>query len=140
MASKAAVKVKSEIGQLKRVIVHRPDQGINRISPKKAEELLFDDIVYLPQMQQEHDLFVEVLSIFLGKENVLYTGKLLEEALEINPVTKSELLQLIAEDEELPKSFKSMLEAMPNDELTEVLISGYYPKEDIIFFDPIPNF
>jgi len=33
------INVSSEIGELKRVIVHRPDEGIERISPKRAEEL-----------------------------------------------------------------------------------------------------
>ncbi|MEO1516595.1 MAG: arginine deiminase family protein [Bacteroidota bacterium] len=140
MAKQPTVQVHSEIGQLKRVIVHRPDEGISRISPKKAEELLFDDIVYLPQMQEEHDLFVEVLSTFLGKENVLYTETLLAEALVADPGTKAELLQLIVEDEELPKHYHDLLSGMPVKELTQVLISGYYRQEDIIFFDPIPNF
>jgi arginine deiminase len=40
--------VNSEIGTLQRVIIHRPDEGISRISPKRAEELLFDDVAYLP--------------------------------------------------------------------------------------------
>ena len=35
----------SEIGALKRVIIHRPDEGIARITPKRATDLLFDDIV-----------------------------------------------------------------------------------------------
>ena len=50
--------VNSEIGALQKVIIHRPDDGIARISPKKAEELLFDDIVHLPQMREEHDIFI----------------------------------------------------------------------------------
>ena len=63
--------VNSEIGTLKKVIIHRPDEGIARISPKKAEELLFDDIVHLPQMKEEHDVFRRVLQHIVGKENVL---------------------------------------------------------------------
>ena len=78
------VQVSSEIGVLKRVIVHRPDIGIERISPKRAEELLFDDIVYLPQMQNEHDVFTDILKAFLGEENVLETQTLLAEALELS--------------------------------------------------------
>ena len=71
------VHVSSEIGKLRRVIVHRPDEGIARISPKRAEELLFDDIVYLPKMQEEHDIFTNVLRAFLGSENVLGATNLL---------------------------------------------------------------
>ena len=54
------IQVSSEIAALKKVIVHRPDEGIARVSPKRAEDLLFDDIVYLPQMQNEHDIFTRV--------------------------------------------------------------------------------
>ena len=71
------INVSSEIGKLKRVIVHRPDEGIARVSPKKAEELLFDDIVHLPRMQEEHDVFTAVLRAFLGEENVLEAEQLL---------------------------------------------------------------
>ena len=67
------IQVSSEISRLKRVIVHRPDEGISRISPRRAEELLFDDIVHLPNMQEEHDIFTNVLKAFLGEENVLET-------------------------------------------------------------------
>lgn len=49
----------SEIGKLKKVIVHRPDEGIARITPKRAGELLFDDIVgFLPNMQEEQTIFL----------------------------------------------------------------------------------
>ena len=76
------INVSSEIGTLRKVIVHRPDEGIDRISPKRAEELLFDDIVYLPKMLEEHQIFTDVLKAFLGDENVLEVEDLLEEALE----------------------------------------------------------
>ncbi len=136
----AKVQVSSEIGQLKRVIVHRPDSGISRISPKRAEELLFDDIVHLPRMQAEHDTFTEVLKAFLGPDNVLETTALIREALDADAETKTELLNLIVGYEELPTSAKDMLSELPHDVLSEVLITGYYPEQDYILFDPIPNF
>ena len=85
----------SEILPLKRVIVHRPDVGITRVSPKQAEDLLFDDIVYLPKMQEEHDIFTSVLAAFIGEENVLTTTRLLLEALEADPEDKNEMLEKI---------------------------------------------
>lgn len=134
------VKVSSEIGSLKRAIVHRPDEGIARISPKRSGELLFDDIVYLPKMQEEHDVFTQVLRTFLGAENVLGTRQLLHEALGEDQDAKQEVLQMIVDYEELPSSFKAVLEALPDEELATVLITGYYAEEDHILFDPIPNF
>ncbi len=132
--------VNSEIGTLQRVIIHRPDEGISRISPKRAEELLFDDIVYLPSMQQEHDIFRRVLETFLGKESVLEIEGLLYEALEAAPDTKEEMLDMITDYEELPNSARLLLKGLSNQELSQVLITGYYKTQDYILFDPIPNF
>lgn len=125
---------------MQRVIIHRPDEGISRISPKRAEELLFDDIVYLPSMQQEHDIFRRVLETFLGKESVLEIEDLLYEALEAAPDTKEEMLDMITDYEELPNSARLLLKGLSNQELSQVLITGYYKTQDYILFDPIPNF
>ena len=134
------VHVASEIAPLKRVIVHRPDAGIARVSPRRAEELLFDDIVYLPRMQAEHDIFVEVLQAFMGKENVLYTEDLLREALGNHDEARQEMLDKITFYEELPSTLRTALEDLPNDELSQTLITGYLATHDRILFDPIPNF
>lgn len=134
------IQVSSEIGTLKRVITHRPDEGISRVSPKKAEELLFDDIVHLPQMQEEHDVFIAVLKAFLGKENVLETEDLLKEALDANPDKKEEFLVHLVREEELPNSYKSILSEIEHSTLAKVLITGYLADEKHYLFDPIPNF
>ncbi len=134
------IHVSSEIAPLRRVIVHRPDEGIARISPRRADELLFDDIVHLPHMQQEHDVFTRVLKAFLGEENVLETETLLRETLAANDETKDWVLESILDYEELPRSFKAMLAELDDAELAKVLITGYSPQHDHILFDPIPNF
>lgn len=134
------IQVSSEIGNLKRVIVHRPDEGISRITPRKAEELLFDDIVHLPQMQQEHDVFTSLLEHFLGKENVLETEDLLKEAIENDRSTTEVIIDKIIIDEDLPNSFKEKLTRLPSEKLAKVLITGYLEDEDFYLFDPIPNF
>lgn len=134
------IQVFSEISQLRKVIVHRPDEGIARVSPKRAEDLLFDDIVYLPQMQKEHEIFTKVLKHLIGAENVLETEDLLLDALEVDETKKEHIVDLIADYEELPTSLKEKLLSMPNSNLKEVLITGYDKQEDFIYFDPIPNF
>ena len=134
------IQVTTEIGKLKRVIVHRPDEGIARISPKRAEELLFDDIVFLPQMQEEHDVFTDVLRAFLGKENVLETKDLLAGAIGADKATKDWALDQIVGYEELTQRTRQVLADLPDDRLAEVLITGYLEEEDHILFDPIPNF
>jgi len=134
------VQVSSEIGQLRRVMVHRPDEGIARVSPRRSEELLFDDIVFLPQMQKEHDIFTRVLKTFIGEDKVLDTQQLLLEALQEGDESKLEMIDRIIEYEELPSSVKELLTGLSDERLTEVLITGYYPEEEYILFDPIPNF
>ncbi len=134
------MQVNNEIGRLQRVIVHRPDEGIARVSPKRSEELLFDDIVFLPQMQEEHDIFTAVLRAFVGNDRVHETEQLLLESLIADAENRQSMLAEIADYEELPHSALDFLNGLPPSELTKVLISGYYAPEDYILFDPIPNF
>ncbi len=134
------ISVDSEIGKLRKVLVHRPDRGIARITPKRAEELLFDDIVYVPQMMEEHDVFTDVLDEFVGPQNVLETEELIFEALEASPELKLELIDKVIDYEELPSKDKAVLLEMDNRTLTNVMVTGYLREDDHIFFDPIPNF
>jgi len=134
------IQVDSEINPLLKVIVHQPDKGIERITPKRAEELLFDDIVYLPQMAEEHETFRKVLEAFSGKENVYEIQTLLKESLAIDDRLKKAALVLVIDFEELPKSMNEKLLQMDDERLSEILITGYDSKEDHILFDPIPNF
>ncbi len=134
------VLVQSEIGPLEKVIIHRPEQGISRVSPRRSDELLFDDIVFLPGIQQEHDTFAAVLKKFLGEENVLYINHLLVEALDADQAAQEEIIARIIDFEELPSKYVQTLSELENSKLAEVLISGYLPEQDLILFDPIPNF
>ena len=56
-----SVNVKSEIAPLKRVMLHRPGEELLNLTPNTLEELLFDDIPFLPVAQAEHDAFAEIL-------------------------------------------------------------------------------
>ncbi len=133
------VNVPSEIGALQRVIVHRPDSGIARISPRKAGELLFDDIVHLPKMQEEHDIFTAVLSQFIGRDNVLEVERLILESLRADPGARTHFMGLIASFEELPAKYVEELNAMDDELLATVLITGQDPNTQNIYFDPVPN-
>lgn len=134
------INVSSEVNILKRVLVHRPDDGIARVSPKMAEILLFDDIVHVPKMKQEHDVFTQVLKAFIGDQGVLEMHDLLEQALNHAGDGRIYFLDRIALFEELPDSYLDLLKNLPNRELAEVLITGYYKDKDFYLFHPIPNF
>ena len=133
------VHVPSEISELKRVLVHRPDEGIARISPRHAGELLFDDIVHLPKMQEEHDIFTGILSRFIGRENVLEVQEMILQSLQADPKAREHFMGYIASFEELPAKFVEELNAMDDELLSRVLITGHDPVSDSIYFDPVPN-
>ena len=50
--------VYSEVGKLRKVLVHRPDLSLQRLTPSNAQELLFDDVVWVKRAREEHDAFV----------------------------------------------------------------------------------
>ena len=56
-----AIHVKSEIGKLKKVMLHRPGQELEHLVPEDLERLLFDDIPYLKTARNEHDLFAGIM-------------------------------------------------------------------------------
>jgi arginine deiminase len=132
--------VNAEIDPLRRVLIHRPDAGTASITPQRAEELLFDDIVYLPQMQREHDIFSELLRRFLGPEGVIEVAQLLAETIAANPAATRESLEMIVSWEELPATYVDKLLALSPSELADVLITGDFKQDDRRLFDPIPNF
>ena len=55
------INVTSEIKPLKKVLLHRPGNELLNLTPDTLQELLFDDIPYLPVAQREHDEFARVL-------------------------------------------------------------------------------
>jgi len=69
----------SEVGKLRRVMVHRPGLEHTRLTPSNAEELLFDDVIWVARAKAEHDMFVEVMRS-RGVE-VFHAEQLLAEAL-----------------------------------------------------------
>lgn len=64
------VKVGSEVGRLRRLMIHSPDRGIGRVTPDKASDWLFDDVVHLKIMRWEYDAYVNVLLYFLDPEKI----------------------------------------------------------------------
>ena len=69
----------SEVGRLRRVMVHRPGLEHTRLTPSNAEDLLFDDVLWVARAKAEHDMFREVMQE-RGVE-VLEAEELLAQAL-----------------------------------------------------------
>jgi len=73
------VHVTSEIGRLRRVLVHEPGLEVDRMVPPMMEELLFDDILFGERARDEHGRFRRLLQV-LGIE-VVEATELLRETL-----------------------------------------------------------
>ncbi len=71
--------VHSEMGRLRKVIVHRPGLALSRLTPSNREELLFDDVIWVKQARIEHNAFVDIMR-HRGIE-VFFVRELLEETL-----------------------------------------------------------
>ena len=84
------INVTSEIKPLKKVLLHRPGNELLNLTPDTLQELLFDDIPYLPVAQREHDEFARVL-----KENgveVVYLENLMTEVISLSTEIREEFL------------------------------------------------
>lgn len=55
------INVYSEIGKLRKVLVHRPGNELLQVHPFHLNEMLFEDTPFLPYAQEEHDAFTSIL-------------------------------------------------------------------------------
>ena len=89
------IHVFSEIGKLKTVLLKRPGQEVENLTPDIMDRLLFDDIPYLPIAQEEHDYFAKTLQDE-GVET-LYLEKLAAEAIDAGNVKEQFLNKMLDE-------------------------------------------
>lgn len=90
-----AICVRSEIGQLKKVMLHRPGQELEHLVPGDLERLLFDDIPYLKTARNEHDMFAGILRE-QGAE-VVYLEDLMAEVLKDSEKKEQFVKEFISE-------------------------------------------
>src|ERR1700729_3026984 len=63
--------VNSEIGRLRRLLVHSPDSGLGKVVPSKAQDWLFEDIVHLDTIRKkEYDFYTKILLYFLDPKKI----------------------------------------------------------------------
>jgi arginine deiminase len=75
--SKNKISVSSEIGTLRRLLVHSPDSGLGKVVPSKAQDWLFEDIVHLETIRRkEYDYYTKLLLYFLDPDKI--KGRLAE--------------------------------------------------------------
>jgi arginine deiminase len=74
-------RITSEFGRLRAIMLHRPGPELEHMTPELRDDLLFDEILWLPGAREEHDAFAAVLRLATGPDGVLYVEDLLEESL-----------------------------------------------------------
>ena len=116
--------VGSEVGTLRRVMLHRPGLELKRLTPATARELLFDGVLWVDRAQQEHDAFAAALTA-RGVE-IVYLEDLLADVLE-QPDVRAELVQSLNPallGPTLGPEVREWLGALSSLELAEHLIAG----------------
>jgi arginine deiminase len=117
--------VDSEVGKLRRAIIHRPGLELNRLTPSNIEELLFDDVMWAKKAREEHDAFAQALRD-QGVE-VHYYAQLLAETLEL-PEGRAFVLDRLCTPENLGPSLvepvRELFEELGGAPLAEYLIGG----------------
>ena len=90
-----AINVNSEIGKLKKVMLHRPGKELENLMPEYLDRLLFDDIPYLRIAQEEHDSFADILR--QNDVEVVYLSDLVAESI-VNQDVRDELIAELIND------------------------------------------
>jgi len=160
--------VTSEIGNLRTLLIHSPDNGLGKVVPSKAQDWLFEDIVHLETMRKnEYDYYVKLLMYFLdptkikGKlkdiddpgnkraffkpdnENFHASDKVIEiQTLLADILQESDirkkLIAAVCAIENCNYRLQLKLIDTPPVELAKIIISGSLNRTEMIFA-PIPN-
>ena len=121
----------SEIGRLRKVMLHRPGRELENLMPEYLERLLFDDIPYLKVAQAEHDAFAQCLRDS-GAE-VVYLHDLVEETIE-EPEVRRELVEQFLDEAEIGKHrvreiLTDYFSGMDNSRLVDTMMAGVRKSE-----------
>lgn len=122
--------VGSEVGKLKRALLHHPDVALQRLSPSNCHELLFDDVLWVKRARQEHDTFIDTLSE-AGVE-VLLVEKLFKEILALPDARQFVIEQRIKPTifgQTLSNELRLYLQTLTEEQLANALIGGMIKSE-----------
>lgn len=160
--------VNSEIGTLRKLLIHSPDSGLGQVVPSKAQDWLFEDIVHLDTLRKgEYDYYVKLLMYFLDPAKI--KGKLSDidaeknnrsffkpdhvhfhhsdKVIEIqslladileNAIVKNNLVAAVCAIEGCNYRLQQQLVNKEPIKLAKIVLSGSFDDEHMIFA-PIPN-
>lgn len=123
--------VHSEVGKLRKVLVHRPELSLERLTPSNHDGLLFDDVLWVERAQYEHDQFVERMRE-RGVE-VFILRDLLAETLRASDEARKRLVELVVSEYtvgwSLVDEIRDVLWQLDADRLATHLIGGLTVEE-----------
>ena len=133
-------RVDSEVGRLRRAILHRPDIELKRLTPTNKHDLLFDEILWVERAKQEHDGFVQTLREL--DVAVIYFDRLLRETLAL-PEARDYILDHVFDERVYGPialdPVRAAVDALGPRELTETLIGGLTKREVLEWIDEPPS-
>lgn len=113
------VRVCSEIGTLEKVIVHSPGREIEVMTPKTAGEVLYNDILTLPVVAQDHLGLKETLK---RVTKVYEVTDLLTDVL-VNDEVRRKFIRTLLQIDDVPELEPMLMELAP-EELTRAVVEG----------------
>ena len=90
------INVFSEIGKLKTVLIHEPGEELHNLTPKHLDDLLFDDIPWLPLAKKEHQKFAQ--TFIDNGVKVVYLVDLVVESLDSENSIKNKFIEQFVEE------------------------------------------
>jgi arginine deiminase len=117
--------VRSEVGPLHAVLLHRPGDELKRLTPRNSDQLLFDAIPWVDRARAEHDAFAGLLRS-RGTE-VLLLRELLTETLADDRARGAALRVAVDEHRlgaEAATALNAHLEKLDAEQLVDVLFAG----------------
>jgi arginine deiminase len=113
------VRVTSEVGPLRAVLVHTPGRELVAVTPGNREDYLYDDIIDLELAQREHRCFVSVLERFA---EVYEVGDLLTELVarpDVRELLVTRALEVVPSD-----ALARRLAELPPGDLVTLMVEG----------------
>ncbi len=125
------IHITSEIGKLKTVLLHRPGEELENLTPDYLTDLLFDDIPYLKVAQAEHDAFAEALRS-RGIE-VLYLDQLVAEAINTDQLREQFVDEMLAASKQdsrrVTQTLRQFLLDLPTHAMIRKIMAGVRKDE-----------
>ncbi len=137
-------RVFSEIGRLKKVLVHEPGGEIDIIVPEGANDLLFEDILFGEKAKEEHRTMCEVFEKF-GVEVYRIKDLLVESLKSADRSYVDALINKIKTLENLSTKLIDHLKSLSLEEIARSLIEGIplnsedMDDDNLYLLRPIPN-